>query len=132
MLKNNQKVAIYMEGHIYSEYGKMGMGALRYLKNDIVCVIDKKYSGSNINEHYPSLKSVPIVKNLDYAINLGAEVLILGIAPTGGKIPNNWLPIIKNALEKKISIVNGLHDLLEKRFGNILKMPHKKIITKRI
>ena len=121
MLKNNQKVAIYMEEHIYSEYGKMGMGALRYLKNDIVCVIDKKYSGSNINEHYPSLKSVPIVKNLESAINLGAEVLILGIAPTGGKIPNNWLPVIKNALEKKISIVNGLHDLLEKRYASLLK-----------
>ena len=121
MLKNNQKVAIYLEGHIYSEYGKMGMGALRYLKNDIVCVIDKKYSGSNINEHYPSLKSVPIVKNLESAINLGAEVLILGIAPTGGKIPNNWLPIIKNAIEKKISIVNGLHDLLEKRYASLLK-----------
>ena len=40
MLKTNQKVAIYMEGHIYSEYGKMGMGVLRYLENKIVCVID--------------------------------------------------------------------------------------------
>ena len=120
MLKNNQKVAIYLEGHIYSEYGKMGMGALRYLKNDIVCVIDKKHSGSDINEHFPSLKSVPIVKNLDSAVNLGSEVLILGIAPTGGKIPNDWLPIIQNAIEKKLSIVNGLHDLLGKRFGDLL------------
>ena len=44
MLNKSQKVAIYMEGHIYSEYGKMGMGVLRYLENEIVCVIDKKLS----------------------------------------------------------------------------------------
>ena len=37
MLHKKYKVGIYMEGHIYSEYGKMGMGSLRYLENEIVC-----------------------------------------------------------------------------------------------
>ena len=42
MLKENQKVAIYLEGHLHSEYGKMGIGAIRYLSNNIVAVIDSK------------------------------------------------------------------------------------------
>ena len=50
-LKKNKLVAIYMEGHIYSEYGKMGMGVLRYLENKIVCVIDSKYSKTDISDH---------------------------------------------------------------------------------
>ena len=66
------------------------------------------------------LKSVPIVKNLDLAIDFGMEVLILGIAPSGGKIPSGWIPVIKNALSKKISIVNGLHDLLGQRFKKLI------------
>ena len=120
MLHKKYKVGIYMEGHIYSEYGKMGMGSLRYLENEIVCVIDSEYHGTNINNHHSSLKSVPIVKNLDLAIDLGMEVLILGIAPSGGKIPSGWIPVIKNALSKKISIVNGLHDLLGQRFKKLI------------
>ena len=88
MLHKKYKVGIYMEGHIYSEYGKMGMGSLRYLENEIVCVIDSEYHGTNINNHHSSLKSVPIVKNLDLAIDLGMEVLILGIAP--------WDNVLKN------------------------------------
>ena len=109
-----------MEGHIYSEYGKMGMGVLRYLENKIVCVIDSKYSKTNINDHYPNLKPVPIVNDLESAIQLKAEVLILGIAPSGGKVPSDWYPIIKKALVKGLSIVNGLHDLLNSHFSNLI------------
>ena len=32
-------------------------------------------------------------------IDQGAEVLLLGIAPSGGKIPDTWLPLIEEALE---------------------------------
>lgn len=118
-----------MEGHIYSEYGKMGMGSLRYLENEIVCVIDSKYHGTDIKDHHSTLKSVPVVKNLDLAIDKGIEVLILGIAPSGGKIPNDWIPVIKNALSKKISIVNGLHDLLEQRFKKLIVNKDRKSVV---
>ncbi len=132
MLKKNQNVAIYMEGHIYSEYGKMGMGVLRYLENKIVCVIDSKFSNSNIKDHYPNLKPVPIVNNLESAIQLKAEVLILGIAPSGGKVPSDWYPIIKLALSKGLSIINGLHDLLENRFRNLITKKNQWIWDVRV
>ena len=132
MLKTNQKVAIYMEGHIHSEYGKMGMGVLRYLENKIVCVIDSKFSNSNINDHYPNLKPVPIVNDLESAIQLEAEVLILGIAPSGGKVPSDWYPIIKLALSKGLSIINGLHDLLENRFRNLITKKNQWIWDVRV
>ena len=37
MLDPNSKVAVYMEGHIDSDYGKMGMGVVRYLKINSGC-----------------------------------------------------------------------------------------------
>ena len=49
MLKPDQKVAIYMEGFLHSDYGKMGLGAARYLENPIVGIIDSDYYGSNLN-----------------------------------------------------------------------------------
>ena len=121
-----------MEGHIYSEYGKMGMGVLRYLENKIVCVIDSKYSNSNVKDHHSDLNPVPIVKDLEVAIQLGAEVLIVGIAPSGGKVPSEWYPIIKKALIKGLSIVNGLHDLLNIHFSNLIHKTNQWIWDVRV
>ena len=45
MLQPKDKVAIYMEGHLESDFGKMGFGAVRYLANDIVAVIDSSQAG---------------------------------------------------------------------------------------
>ena len=36
-----------MEGHLFTENGKMGYGALRYLPNPIVAVIDSENTGKN-------------------------------------------------------------------------------------
>ncbi|MBT4951857.1 MAG: DUF1611 domain-containing protein, partial [Pelagibacteraceae bacterium] len=84
MLREHHKVAIYLEGHFSTDYGKMGIGVLRYLPNSIVAVIDSDNDGKNTNEFNSIKRSVPIVSNLDLAISNGAEVLVLGIAPSGG------------------------------------------------
>ena len=111
-----------MQGHLFTDYGKMGHGALRYLSNEIVAVIDSENSGKNIKDCFPIDKSVPIVKDIDTAISNGAEVLLLGIASSGGKIPESWLPIIDRAIYKGLSIINGLHDELEMKFKDSLSI----------
>ena len=80
MLNPEQKIAVYMEGHIDSDYGKMGTGVIRYLKNPIVGVIDKTLAGRQIREFMDTSKEVPILASLKEAISKGAEVLVLGIA----------------------------------------------------
>lgn len=116
MLKSDQKVAIFMQGYLHSDFGKMGLGVLRYLTNPIVGVIDSEHAGSNINLEYDLDRDVPICATLNEVIEKGAEVLILGIAPSGGEIPQNWMPVIKLAILKGLSIVNGLHDTLNDKF----------------
>jgi uncharacterized NAD-dependent epimerase/dehydratase family protein len=116
MLKPSHKIAVYMEAHIDSDYGKMGCGVVRYLPNPIVGVIDSKLAGKPIQDYMPTSKDIPILPNLAEAIGKGAEVLILGIAPSGGKIPESWNPIIEEALKAGLSIVNGLHDLLSDKW----------------
>jgi uncharacterized NAD-dependent epimerase/dehydratase family protein len=117
MLKPQQKIALYMEGFMHSDYGKMGLGVVRYLQNPIVGIIDSQNAGSNINQEHPIDRDIPIFEKLDQVIDRGAEVLLLGIAPSGGKIPNSWLPLIEEALTRGLSIINGLHDPLAHRFA---------------
>ena len=48
MLKPTDKIAIWMESSIDDDYGKMGISALRYLNNEILCVIDSVFAGKKI------------------------------------------------------------------------------------
>jgi uncharacterized NAD-dependent epimerase/dehydratase family protein len=128
MLKSHHKVAVYMQGHIDSDYGKMGAGVLRYLKNPIVGVIDKDLAGKPLRDYIPVTNEVPILASIKEALDLGAEVLILGIAPSGGKIPEEWNPVLEEAIQGGLSIVNGLHDLLQPVWGSHIKNPEKQWI----
>ena len=48
MLKDDQTVAVYMEANLDSDYGKMGYGVMRYIRNPVVCVIDSTNSGRRV------------------------------------------------------------------------------------
>jgi uncharacterized NAD-dependent epimerase/dehydratase family protein len=56
------------------------------------------------------------VGSVERARELGAEALVLGIAPPGGLVPDSWYPVIDSAVQTGMSIVNGLHDLLAPRY----------------
>ena len=121
MLKPDQKVILYMEGFLHSDYGKMGLGIARYLENPILGIIDSQHAGSNINQEHIIDRDIPIYEKLDQVLAKGAEVLLLGIAPSGGKIPDTWLPLIEQALHSGLSIVNGLHDTLAHRYTHLIQ-----------
>jgi uncharacterized NAD-dependent epimerase/dehydratase family protein len=121
MIKKEKKLAIYMEGNLDSMFAKMGYGVMRYSSNPIVCVIDSEYTGKMVDEvlaHQPF--KIPIVTTVEEAHKMGAEVLVLGLAPSGGKLPDSWLPAVETALKMGMSLVNGLHDLLNERFAHLL------------
>ena len=116
MLRRDQKLAIYMEGAILGYGGKMGFGILRYSPNPIVSVIDSQTAGQDAARATGIPRSCPIVPDVEAAIALGAEVMVLGIAPPGGLIPQAWYPVIDRTVDLGLSIVNGLHDLLGPRY----------------
>ncbi len=121
MIRKEMKLAIYMEGNLDSMFAKMGYGVMRYSNNPIVCVIDSEFSGKMVDEvlaHQPF--KIPIVSTVEEAHTLGAEVLVLGLAPSGGRLPDSWLPAVETTLHKGMSLVNGLHDLLSDRFADLL------------
>lgn len=116
MLRPDQKLAVYMEGAIGDPNGKMGYGVLRYSPNPVVCVIDRAHAGQDAAIATRIPRSCPVVATVDEAAALGAEALVLGIAPVGGLIPMEWYPAIDRAFELGMSLVNGLHDLLAPRY----------------
>lgn len=110
MLTPESRLAMYMEGALTDPSGKMGHGVLRYGTHDVRCVIDSRFAGGSVPELTGIPRDVPIVATLDEAVGLGANVLLLGIAPPGGALPQEWRTVIRRAVSTGMSIVNGLHD----------------------
>lgn len=119
MLNRTEPLAIYMEGATTVSIGKMGFGILRYSPNPVACVIDSQQAGRDASEVTGIPRSAPIVGTVREAIEKGAKVLVLGIAPQGGLIPADWYALIDEAIASGLSIVNGLHDRLSPRYSNL-------------
>lgn len=119
MLNRTHRLALFMEGALGEDFGKMGHGVLRYSPNEIVCAIDSRFAGRDAQEVTGIPRSCPVVATVDEAAALGANVFLLGIAPSGGLIPDDWIPSIDRAVELGMSLVNGLHDLLAARYPNL-------------
>ncbi|MFT5260191.1 MAG: putative NAD-dependent epimerase/dehydratase family protein [Saprospiraceae bacterium] len=120
MLNKQQKIAIYMEGSLGSDYGKMGYGVMRYIANPIVCVIDSTHAGKKAKDVCSVPADIPVVADIKDAYQLGAEVLILGTAPSGGRVPDSWYPPLEQALSFGMSLINGLHDPLSETLADKL------------
>jgi uncharacterized NAD-dependent epimerase/dehydratase family protein len=119
MLDTTLPIAIYLEGALGLDIGKMGYGILRYSPNPITCVIDSAHAGKSVCDVVNSPRNAPIVATLDEAIAMGAKVVILGTAPSGGVIPDSWRPVILQTISTGLSLVNGLHEALAPQFPTL-------------
>ena len=120
MLNKNQKTAIYAEGSMGTLFAKMAEGFIRYSSNPVTCVIDSCHAGKFVCDICKIEKKIPIVETIEQALNLNPEVLLLGTAPSGGRLPEDWIKVINKALEKGLSVVNGLHDSVSDIFSHQL------------
>jgi uncharacterized NAD-dependent epimerase/dehydratase family protein len=120
MIKQTLKLAIYMEGALDNDYGKMGFGVMRYSPNPIACVIDSRFAGTSVRNAVNQPFDFPVVSTIEEAFDLGSEVMVLGTAPSGGKFPMEWDAPIGKSVELGMSLINGLHDDLSSRFGHLI------------
>ncbi len=121
MLDPHLPIAIYAEAYMGDPHAKMAEGILRYGRNPIVAVIDSHAAGKRVRDMTRIDSDVPIVTTLDDAIDLGAQVLVTGTAPSGGRIPPEWIAIFQAAIDAGLHLVNGLHDRMNDLFGASLK-----------
>lgn len=121
MLTPDLPIAIYMESSFGSPFGKMGYGMLCFSRNPIAAIIDSTKAGKKAGEVMPKTPrpDCPIVATSSDAAALGAKAIVLGCAPSGGLIPEDWYPALDQAVEAGLSIVNGLHQRLNERYRNL-------------
>ncbi|MBD2500757.1 DUF1611 domain-containing protein [Anabaena azotica] len=105
----NQRVAILLHEGTTGTVGKTGLALLRYSEYPIVAVIDRDAAGKSLREITGIQRDVPIVESVADALQYQPQVLVIGIAPKGGAIPEDYWIELKTALGAGMSLVNGLH-----------------------
>ncbi len=110
---------ILAEGRFGPHDGKTAMGVIRYGPDPIVAVIDSTNQGRNVREWLGDQPrfDIPIVASLAEALALGPArgrpgALLIGIAPTGGRLPQAWRQAILASMAAGLDILSGLHTML--------------------
>ena len=109
-----KKAAVLAEGFLGTTYGKTANGLCRFTTRfDVVAAIDSTKKGQPIGEIVPKANAkIRIVGNVREAIEHGANTMVVGVATDGGFLPENYRPIITNAIESGMEIVSGLHEFI--------------------
>ena len=108
-----RRLVILAEGAFGPHDGKTAYGVIRYGRDDVVAVVDSTKARQNVNAFLPG-HDIPIVATLAEVLTFPnpPDALLIGIAPTGGRLPETWRRIILEAIGAGLDVLSGLHTFL--------------------
>jgi len=107
-----RRIVILAEGKFSPLESKTANQAIRYIPDEIVGVIDSRHAGKVSKDILGFGGDIPVFANLRSSLQQKPDTLLVGIAPTGGQLPELWRSIVKEAIGAGLNVVSGLHTLL--------------------
>jgi uncharacterized NAD-dependent epimerase/dehydratase family protein len=113
----DRRLVILAEGDFGLHHGKTAVGVIRFGPYPVSAVIDSTQAGRRVSEVLglagPRFE-IPIVADLAEALAQPdrPNALLIGIAPTGGKLPISWRTTILAAIGAGLDILSGLHTFI--------------------
>jgi uncharacterized NAD-dependent epimerase/dehydratase family protein len=107
---DRRRLLILAEGQFGAHSAKTAYGVIRYGPDDIVAVLDSTRAGQNVSAFLPG-HDIPIVGSLAEGLAIGTrpDALLIGIAPTGGRLPEAWRAVIRESIAAGLDVLSGLH-----------------------
>jgi len=107
-----RRIVILAEGKFSPLESKTANQAIRYLPDEIVGVIDSTQAGRTAQEVLGFGGTIPVFSDFRTSLQTKPDTLLIGIAPTGGRLPESWRATILEAIENQLNIISGLHTIL--------------------
>ena len=112
MLRPDAPVVLLQHGGLDNLSGKTGLAMLRYRSGPIVAVIDPAHAGADLQALTGIPRPVPVVADMAAALAHGPAVAVVGLAPSGGRLPEEMRADVRLALRAGLSLASGLHSRL--------------------
>ncbi|MFZ9749322.1 MAG: DUF1611 domain-containing protein [Vulcanococcus sp.] len=112
MLRSESPLVLLLHGGLDNLSGKTGLAMLRYRSGPIVAVVDPAHAGQDLQALTGIPRAVPVVADMAAALAYGPEVAVVGLAPSGGRLPVEMRADVLQALRAGLSLASGLHSRL--------------------
>ena len=131
MSSADRRYVVLTEGFSNPVTAKTGASVIRYRESDVVAVLDAENAGKKAIEILGAGEAIPVVATLGEVS--GANTLLIGTAPTGGRLPDRWRAAIAEALKAGLDVVSGLHDFIgdDEEFAALAKESGAEIVDVR-
>jgi uncharacterized NAD-dependent epimerase/dehydratase family protein len=103
---------ILADGDFGPMTSKTANSIIRYQAERVVAVLDRKNAGKTAQDVLGFGGAIPVVASMAEGLTLGANSVLVGIAPAGGRLPEEWREWLREALVGGCNIVSGLHTFL--------------------
>ncbi|UPV76025.1 DUF1611 domain-containing protein [Halorussus limi] len=108
---------VLAEGEFGRPGGKTANGVVSHSELfEARAVVDSTHAGRDVDEvlDHPGRSDVPVVASVEEALTVApeAEALVVGVAPAGGELPEEWKADIRDAIRAGCDVVSGLHVFL--------------------
>lgn len=111
-MNSDRRILALAEGRFSPLKSKTANGAIAYLPQEIVGVIDSTKAGLTAQQVLGYGGSIPVVRSLEEGLRLNPTHLLVGIAPSGGLLPDSWRDLLRQALRARLHVLSGLHSIL--------------------
>jgi uncharacterized NAD-dependent epimerase/dehydratase family protein len=132
MTPPKHRFLIIADGEFGPLSSKTANSCIRYFPERIVAVLDRKQAGKTVQDVLGFGGNIPVVGDFDKGIS-GATAVLIGIAPAGGRLPEEWRTWLRAAIEKKLEIWSGLHTFIgdDPELGPLAKARGVRILDAR-
>src|SRR5213083_1653851 len=114
MTTPKHRFLIIADGDFGPLTSKTANSCIRYFPERIVAVFDRKQAGKTAQEVLGFGGNIPVVGDFERGLaqGKGATAVLIGIAPAGGRLPEEWKAWLRTAIERKLEIWSGLHTFI--------------------
>jgi uncharacterized NAD-dependent epimerase/dehydratase family protein len=111
-LAPESRYLILADGAFGPMTSKTANAIIRYQPDRVVAVVDRGSAGRTVEEVLGFGGETPVVSSMKEGLALGADTILIGIAPVGGRLPEEWRLWLLEAIDAGCDIWSGLHTFL--------------------
>jgi uncharacterized NAD-dependent epimerase/dehydratase family protein len=108
-MQAERRFLILAEGSFGPLTSKTANACIRYTPQNVVGVLDSTQAGTTAQKVLGFGGDIPVLATLEQGVALAPTALLIGIAPSGGALPQSWRNVLVEALRNKLEIWSGLH-----------------------
>ena len=103
---------IIADGNFHPLESKTANSVIRYHPSRVAAVLDRKTAGKSVQDVLGFGGWIPIVASMAEGLALKPNSVMIGIAPAGGRLPDEWRGWLGQALDAGCDLISGLHTFL--------------------